>query len=180
LNYDNQCNTHTDSLSADINYKLLIRVQDDNDEQAGAGRRLLATEDYGFSWDQLLRYRNVAFSSGGTFKLCFCDSEVLPKGKMCSTKEDYAIFVGTVHASGVSCLIADSKLQRAACASQYYGGYRCYRDMPAPQLTLPTMKETYYAPTGDETMTLTTFCALLPAEEAHTDPRCSLLDAHHT
>ncbi len=49
--------------------------------------------DLGFSHGQLLRFFPVTFSSGGTFKLCFCDSELLADGKTCMQKQDFSVEV---------------------------------------------------------------------------------------
>ena len=35
--------------------------------------------------------------------------------------------IGTVHVSGVSCLIEEPKFQRGVCVEQYHGGMRCYK-----------------------------------------------------
>merc|ERR1712216_917706 len=78
----------------------------------------------------------VQFKSGGTFKLCFCDAS-LTKDGVCMTEKDYKIEVGTIHASGVSCLIADPKLQRVSCTPQAHGGLRCYEHMDAPMPVAP-------------------------------------------
>merc|ERR1712118_69977 len=78
----------------------------------------------------------MGFKSGGTFKLCFCDSSLLADG-VCMTEKDYKIEVGTIHASGVSCLIADPKLQRVSCPPQAHGGLRCYEHMDAPTPEAP-------------------------------------------
>lgn len=95
--------------------------------------------DIGFSWDKMLRFAPIRFTSGGTFKLCFCDSALLTAGRQCRSVEDYAVEVGTVHASGVSCLIGKRELQRADCVAQYHGGLRCYRDRSAPAPAPPAL-----------------------------------------
>merc|ERR1719152_952351 len=92
--------------------------------------------DYGVSWDQILRFKGLAFASGGKFKACFCDTETLPFGSACSTAADYKVDIGTVHVSGVSCLIEEPKFQRGVCVPQYHGGMRCYKTV-APVLTVP-------------------------------------------
>merc|ERR1719281_2155426 len=135
LNKKDECDTHTDQLLKDPNYVLLIKGAELNDEQAGTTAdkypRQLGTEkrelgtDYGFSWGALMRFKPVQFKSGGTFKLCFCDAS-LTKDGACMVEKDYKIEVGTIHASGVSCLIKDPKLQRVSCTPQAHGGLRCY------------------------------------------------------
>merc|ERR1712078_573135 len=65
-------------------------------------RELMPAVDLGFSWEDMLRFKDVQFKSGGTFKLCFCDSSILPGvGRACATERDYTIEVGMIHASGV-------------------------------------------------------------------------------
>jgi hypothetical protein len=83
------------------------------------------------STKQVLHFPEVYFESGGTFKLCFCDSARLPDLSFCSKPADFAIEVGTVHSSGVSCLVAQPELQKAECVphAESYGeptGLRCY------------------------------------------------------
>merc|ERR1719231_377227 len=86
LNKASECFTHSENLLQDPNYVLLIKGAETNDEQAGTNAnpysRQLGTDqrelgtDYGFSWGDLLRFKPVQFKSGGTFKLCFCDSSL--------------------------------------------------------------------------------------------------------
>ena len=72
--------------------------------------------DVGASWSEILRFTDVTFSQGGTFKLCFCDS--LRSGD-CGDKSDYVVDLGTVHVSGVSCLIKEDRFQRYSCRSHW-------------------------------------------------------------
>jgi len=89
------------------------------------------------STSEVLHYPGVSFESGGTFKLCFCDSARLGAAA-CAATADFAIEVGTVHSSGVSCLVAQPELQKAMCVPHLAGvdgamsGLRCYKDMDAP------------------------------------------------
>jgi hypothetical protein len=89
--------------------------------------RRLATGDL-LSTDEVLRFRGLAFASGGKFKACFCDTDTLPFGtdSKCLTPADYKVEIGSVHVSGVSCLISEPKFQRGTCVPQEYGGLRCY------------------------------------------------------
>jgi hypothetical protein len=172
------CNMQTGLLS-DPNYMLLIKNREINDEQAGTtsavggGRRLLPGLEQGFSWDKMLRFRPVQFRSGGTFKLCFCDSTILAPGQVCSTEADYKIEVGTIHASGVSCLIRNPRLQRVSCEDQFHGGWRCYEHMEAPRppppvIGITSLPEHQFVADLD----ITTLCRFMPEEEANADPRC--------
>jgi hypothetical protein len=84
------------------------------------------------STTEVLHFPGVHFESGGTFKLCFCDSARLG-GAACAKPADFAIEVGTVHSSGVSCLVAQPELQKAVCVPHLMGPYgegsglRCYK-----------------------------------------------------
>jgi hypothetical protein len=87
----------------------------------------------------VLHYTGVSFESGGTFKLCFCDSYRWPAGLPCNKIEDFGVEVGTIHSSGVSCLVAQPELQKASCVPHMptwptgeATGLRCYKDMDAP------------------------------------------------
>merc|ERR1719281_199914 len=91
--------------------------------------------DYGFSWANMLRFKGITFKSGGTFKLCFCESTLVP---VCMSERDFSVEVGKIHVSGVSCLISQPSLRNAACVKQFYGdepkSLRCYAGEP-PSLT---------------------------------------------
>jgi len=82
------------------------------------------------STKEVLHFPGVKFESGGTFKLCFCDSTAQKGG--CLKPSDFLIEVGTVHSSGVSCLVAKPELQKATCVPHMAGtsggpnGLRCY------------------------------------------------------
>jgi len=135
----------TTALAKDPNYKVLIKRRDHVDEghrgrRAAAHDSLLAPQDLGYSWSKMLRFDNIQFNSGGTFKLCFCDSTLT--GNRCKSEKDFTVEVGKIHASGVSCLIAKPELQKVSCATQAHGGYRCYNHlseapMPKPPLIGP-------------------------------------------
>jgi hypothetical protein len=173
------CDFHVDVLARDPTYSLIIKRLDPN-EDAFVSRRLtedhqvrrtsptlLPPLDLGFSWSAMLRFTPVRFTSGGTFKLCFCDSTLLPAGTQCAAPADFMIEVGTVHASGLSCLIGKPELQRASCVTQYHGGLRCYQTGTAPTPAFPKLP----APAGgggaaaDEyTAALTSYCLYQPEE----------------
>jgi hypothetical protein len=186
LNLASECELHEDNLMADDNYDLYIKTDNKNGDyrsrklEAEKERKLthdegvtMPAEDFGFSWDQILRFKPLQFVSGGTFKLCFCDSSVLGKNSACSTEQDYKIEVGTIHASGVSCLIEKTMLQRVTCANQWHGGLRCYRHVGAPVLTPPEITLTNFG--GDITAVeaaMQTKCLFMPEEQANKDPMC--------
>jgi len=170
------CTFLREALATDPLYSLLVKRTQIND---GANDRRLGDAaddsgmmtplpalDLGFSWGAMLRFAPIRFTSGGTFKLCFCDSALLPSGRTCRSVEDYAVEVGTVHASGVSCLIGKPELQRASCASQFHGGLRCYRDRDAPDPQPPVLAPLSAggAESGEYMEALQTYCMYQPEE----------------
>jgi len=175
------CTFLASELAKDDAYTLFVKRTQVND---GPGQRRLGdtvdvvtdftgkvtplpTMDLGFSWDKMLRFAPIRFTSGGTFKLCFCDSALLAPGTTCRSVENYAVEVGTVHASGVSCLIGKPELQRASCVPQFHGGLRCYRDLAeAPAPVAPALQPVSAGrQPGDEFMAaLQTYCLYQPEE----------------
>jgi len=105
---------------------------------AGAANRPKPmARDGGYSWPQLLRFAPLSFPRGGEFTLCFCDAAAA--GGSCERLEDFSTRVGTIHVSGVGCLLADQNLARATCVPSYLGGaasLRCYKGA-APPLDIP-------------------------------------------
>jgi hypothetical protein len=132
--------------------------------------------DTGKSWDQILRFNNITFEAGGKFKACFCDYQTLSPGTYCKRTSDYTVEVGTVHVSGVSCLVEEEKFRRGTCVEQFHGGLRCYPGA-APALTVPDAGPTP-APTPAKTTTVipdvSSFCLYGPEEETRDDPLCNL------
>jgi len=86
-----------------------------------SSRRDLKGTD-GRSHGHVLRFAPVSFSSAGTFKVCFCDSDA---SGSCSAEKDYGVEIGKLHVSGVSCLLEIPKLRRTRCYEQYFGGLSC-------------------------------------------------------
>jgi len=153
LNY-RDATTHLDSLLPDPSYKVLVprtvartaSEPADGNEEIPHDSQLgplpdpsAVVKDYGFSWANMLRFPNITFKSGGTFKLCFCDSTLVPA---CKSERDFSIEVGKIHVSGVSCLISQPSLRNAACVEQYYGDspkpLRCYAGEP-PNVSPPML-----------------------------------------
>lgn len=137
--------THQDTLAADESYMVLTPRLDGNQETphdsppgSPPAPHLVEPVDHGHSWDRLLRFTDLAFPTGGTYKLCFCDALLTPTGR-CATEEDYRVEVGTVHSSGVSCLVRRPELQRVSCAAQHHGALRCYAGMSAPEPLPPLL-----------------------------------------
>jgi len=120
-----------------------------------------------YSWDKMLRFKSFSFTSGGTFKVCFCDSTLLAAGAVCKSESDFSVQVGTVHSSGVSCLLEKPALQRVSCVPQMYGGLRCYASYAAPMPVLPS-PEVIFGVVSTSTMTpeqLSTYCLMRPEED---------------
>jgi hypothetical protein len=138
-------------------------------------RQLLAAKDPGISWEKVLRYREVKITSAGKYKLCFCDSDLLGGG-LCRTPADYSVEIGTVHATGLQCLLSNPKMTRGTCLPQYFGGLRCYDDN-VPDITVPTQYLGIPDPSGQSWDTLTTmmmgFCQYASAEDAAVFPFCA-------
>jgi hypothetical protein len=137
------------ALAVDAGYQIVHKVG----PNSAFGSRLRSLEamlpptDLGYSWSQILRFPSLTFSTGGTFKLCFCDSTLLSGAATpCLTKKDYAVEVGKVHSSGVSCLLSQPKLQRAVCVEMKHGAdpkpLRCYSGLTPPVLTPPLLSST--------------------------------------
>lgn len=139
-------------------------------------RKLLAEPDTGTSWDAILRFKGASFATGGQFKACFCDPDTLADGQFCKSARDYRVELGTVHVSGVSCLIEDPKFQRGTCVEQYYGGLRCYPGA-APMLEVPVLTEASWTPQDAPAgagpgPALSSYCLYGPEEETRDDPLC--------
>ena len=92
LNMESECdgnfNCMHDMHGADSSCDLLMKSMDPTDSNCG-GRRaeatkdakaeersLSPTQDFGFSWESMFRFMPLQFESGGSFKLCFCDSSI--------------------------------------------------------------------------------------------------------
>jgi hypothetical protein len=187
------CDSHEDNLAKDTHYDLYIKKEDGNDEQAGnqrqlevdakgKSRSLMPAMDLGFSWESMLRFKDIQFKSGGTFKLCFCDSSILPGvGRACASERDYTVEVGMIHASGVSCLISNPMLQRVSCTPQMHGGLRCYSFMDAPSFEPPMIGITVL-PDGEvlTPSSISANCLFMPEEEARANPACQTVAGYQS
>jgi hypothetical protein len=78
------------------------------------------------STSSLLRFSPVKFPNGGTFKVCFCDTDLRP-GTNCNTTADFSLEVGTVHVSGVGYLLDVPRLVNGdfQCKQMSFGGLSC-------------------------------------------------------
>jgi len=161
-------------------YSLHVKFDDKADDSAQSRRlkqqrSLLASVDAGSSWSRMLRFKPIQINSGGTFKVCFCDSTLLGKGQTCSRKEHFNVEVGKIHASGVSCLLSETKLQRVDCVTQHHAGLRCYEtyDAPMRDAVAPYFEETDYSRQFESDQDkLDTWCMLGPEEQTRNDNRC--------
>jgi hypothetical protein len=62
----------------------------------------------------------------GTYQVCACDASLgSAVGSPCRSYADFSVDLGTLHSSGVQCLLGDTRLARATCTSQSLGGFRC-------------------------------------------------------
>merc|ERR1711959_104591 len=170
-----------DQLTSLSDYDFFYKQRPDEERRAtemelSPRRKLLAAQDTGASWDAILRFKGTSVATGAQYKVCFCDRDTLAAGRFCKKASDYKIDIGTLHFSGVSCLIADSKFQRGTCVEQYHGGLRCYPGA-APTLTVPSVnatkripKDAKYAAAVDAE--LSAYCLYGPEEETREDPMC--------
>merc|ERR1719443_940459 len=103
------------------------------DLQKKVGRPLTGVDprDTGYSYSNLLRFAPITFPTGGEYTLCFCDATA--SASSCSTIDDYDVRVGTVHVSGIGCLLSDRNLARATCVPQFQGGASSLRCMNGPE-----------------------------------------------
>lgn len=111
------------TLGSSLAYKFLVK-------DGSYGRRLQEdTRGYGLSDDEVLRFQPVSFTTGGSYKVCFCDSSLLPAGQEhCLAESDYDIHAGDLVVSGVSCLLAKEDFRRRTCYSMFHGGLACADD----------------------------------------------------
>lgn len=112
------------------------------------------------------RFAGFSFPAG-CHKLCFCDMTLAPTG-VCTTPADFGVEIGEVHASTVSCLLADSRHSRKSCLPMADGGLRCYAELSSSVTvtenpSLPTPDPTDPAPVPP---VYATKCLFKPEEEA--------------
>jgi hypothetical protein len=126
----------TDMLGIDKDFSLLVkRAEPEAIAAAGVNLRDLEEIDWpessrgslvspsdGASSSSILRFAPMDIPAAGTFKVCFCDSE-LAAG--CTSDADFPVEVGRLHLSGLSCLLTQARLRRASCIEQFFGGLRC-------------------------------------------------------
>jgi hypothetical protein len=111
--------------------------------------RKLKTGD-GLSTTEVLRFKPIEFETGGSYKVCFCDSSLLPAGQQhCHAESDYDVEVGSLIVSGVSCLLQETDFRRRTCYGMFHGGLACSEDIEYPTIevkettaTLPSTQAT--------------------------------------
>jgi hypothetical protein len=157
----------------DPKYDLLIKVIDQRrmlESQKPSAvpqeRSLLPAMASGYSHMKLLIFQGVKFTSGGTFKVCFCDS-TLRGDEGCTLPEHYGVEVGEVQASGISCLLTNSLFNRKTCVPMgSAGGLRCYSGMPPdtePPMYPDVMPDQPLPPaSGPGEPVASTYCRLHP------------------
>jgi hypothetical protein len=139
LNADTCDASDPPTTTPDVNYNLLIKVIDQNgarqldsteSEPSADERELLPALASGYSYSKLLIFQDITFTSGGTFKVCFCDSSLVGDDG-CTKPEQYGVEVGEVQASGISCLLTNSLFNRKTCVPMgTAGALRCYSGVP--------------------------------------------------
>jgi len=156
----------------------------------------VAQQDLGYSWGQILRFFPVTFTASGTFKLCFCDS-TQAEGGACNSADDYALEVGTIHVSGVSCLLQSPKYRKATCCRHFWpqpvvsngqtgtaGGYRCYATRGSCPTLRPPSFDDEVAYIGQQytpyNMDLGVWCLFGPEEVTQHEPRCQLVAGYQS
>jgi len=171
------------TLNTDANYDYSYKVTGEGTRRMQQSARQLQEVVAGYSCEQILRFQYVKFRSGGTFKACFCDSNLLanPSTDVCHKVSDYKIDVGTIHVSGVSCLVSDSRFQRGQCVQQYATasesdqGLRCYTGTPPSAVCQAAAAQTtvVYEFTAEEVApVLTSWCLYGPEEQTRTNAVC--------
>jgi hypothetical protein len=92
-----------------------------NIDWEASSRGDLVSDSEGSS-DSVLRFAPLELKPG-TYKACFCDAAA--SGGPCEEAKDYAVELGKVHVSGLSCLLENTQLRTATCYEQVYGGLSC-------------------------------------------------------
>merc|ERR1719238_410389 len=116
----------TANLGPSTSYKFLAK--------AGTTVERMLQDGTGRSSDDILRFMPVSFESGGSYKVCFCDSALLPTGQQyCHAESDYSVEIGELIVSGVSCLLKESDFRRRTCYNMFHGGLMCSDTLKYPQ-----------------------------------------------
>jgi hypothetical protein len=161
---------HESDLQPDPKYTFYKRTLDPaaQDDAFDAGRRLhddasLPALDRMVSYPSMLRYTDLEFQTGGSYKMCFCDG-----ASGCNTAEDFTLQVGTVEASGMACLLETSTYSRSTCVGMGVDGQeglRCYAgDAPEVEITslFPPAEGQAAGAGAGQVPDLDTYCVLHP------------------
>jgi hypothetical protein len=117
-------------LGPSTSYKFLAK--------AGTTVERMLQDGTGLSSDDILRFKPVSFMSGGSYKVCFCDSALLPSGQQyCHAESDYSVEIGELIVSGVSCLLKESDFRRRTCYNMFHGGLMCSDTISYPMEAPP-------------------------------------------
>jgi len=120
----------TANLGPSTAYKFLAKAGTTVERMLQAGT--------GLSSDNILRFMPVSFVSGGSYKVCFCDSALLPTGQQyCHAESDYSVEIGELIVSGVSCLLKESDFRRRTCYNMFHGGLICSDTIKYPASAAP-------------------------------------------
>jgi len=138
--------------------------------------------DYGYSGPQVLRFYPITFTTAGRFKLCLCDSTLTANGH-CMRTSDYQIQAGTIHVSGVSCLLENAKFRKFTCCKQHWppqaasSNLRCYRSMACPTITPQVFFDSFALPARrlSPSAALVTWCTTGPKDITAEHPVCQSL-----
>jgi len=98
--------------------------------------------DVGYSSPGVLRFAPVRFSSPGKYRVCFCDRQLLTPDRTydhCTARSDFAVDIGEVVVTGVSCVLAQPSLRRKTCQPMWYGGLLCNSAPLSPLPDLPPL-----------------------------------------
>ena len=106
--------------------------------------------------------------------------------RFCSSPSDFKIDAGTIHVSGVSCLVKQDQFQRGVCVEQAYGGLRCYDDA-APVITYTPPAVATFTPDpivdpgapAEIDEEITSFCLYGPEEATTSSPACAQVRRLH-
>merc|ERR1719421_564557 len=112
-------------LGPSTSYKFLAK--------AGTSVERKLQDGTGLSSPEILRFKPISFESGGSYKVCFCDSALLPAGQQyCHAESDYSVEIGELIVSGVSCLLKESDFRRRTCYNMFHGGLICSDSLEYP------------------------------------------------
>jgi hypothetical protein len=157
-------------LRPDPTYNFHFLFEKPPTARALVGRQ--GPEDPGTSSPLILRFRGLQFASGGHYKACFCDASLTDGA--CRKVSNYAVELGQVHVSGVSCLLDMPSFRRGACVEQHHGGLRCHVDTAPDPFVFPpniTTPNPTPMPTAVPSQ-LSLYCLYGPEEETKMDPLC--------